>query len=256
MKILVKLGGTLLDEPASRASLAAQLAAFGETNPITAVVHGGGKQMTRYLDERGIRSEFVEGLRVSSPEVIDAVLKIFAGTVNHELVAALVAAGSPAVGLSGIDAGLSVCEILNPALGAVGRPVESHTRLLDTLCTGGFLPVIACVGASRQGQILNVNADQMATSLAAAWQVDRLLFLTDVNGVRGAVGESIPVLRAAEAQQLMDDGIATGGMMAKLRSALFALENGVREVRIALGTEPNVIARIQSGEALGTALVS
>jgi acetylglutamate kinase len=256
MKTLIKLGGTLLDEATSRASLATQLATFGETNPITAVVHGGGKQMTRYLDERGVHSEFVEGLRVSSPEVIDAVLKIFAGTVNHELVAALVAAGAPAVGLSGIDAGLSVCEILNPALGAVGRPVQSQTRLLDTLCAGRFLPVIACVGASAQCQILNVNADQMATSVAAAWKADRLLFLTDVNGVRGADGQSIAVLRAAEAQKLMDDGVATGGMMAKLRSALYALQNGVGEVRIALGTQADVIARIQSGEALGTALIA
>lgn len=255
MKILIKLGGTLLDESTSRASLATQLAAFGKTNPNAAVVHGGGKQMTRYLEERGIASEFVQGLRVSSPAVIDAVLKVFTGTVNHELVAALVAAGSPAVGLSGIDAGLAVCEILDPALGAVGRPVDSNTRLLDTLCAGDFLPVIACVGASATGQILNVNADQMATSIAAAWKVQRLLFLTDVSGVRGADGQSIPVLPAAQAQQLMDDGIATGGMMAKLSSALFALKNGVQEVRIALGTEPDVLARIQSGEALGTALI-
>lgn len=256
MKILIKLGGTLLDDPASRASLARQLAKFHQTNPSTAIVHGGGKQMTRYLDERGIASEFIEGLRVSSPAVIDAVLKVFAGTVNHELVAQLCASGAPAVGLSGIDAGLTVCEVINPALGAVGRPVSADTRILDTLCAGHFLPVVACVGASQDGKILNVNADQMATSVAAAWKAERLLFLTDVSGVRGADGQPLPVLHAAAAQQLMDDGIATGGMMAKLRSALFALENGVKEVRIALGTATDVVARIQSGEALGTAIVA
>ena len=256
MKILIKLGGTLLEEEAPRAALAKQLAAFCETNPSSTIVHGGGKQMTRYLDQRGIVSEFVEGLRVTSPAVIDAVLKVVAGTVNHELVANLVAAGASAVGISGIDAGLTICEILDPALGAVGHPVEANTRILDTLCAAHFLPVVACVGASRDGQILNVNADQMATSIASAWKVDRLLFLTDVSGVRGADGNTIPVLRAEAALRLINDGIATGGMMAKLRSAISTLENGVHEVRIALGSEPDVIARVQSGEALGTAIVN
>lgn len=255
MKLFVKIGGTLLDDAASRASLAAQLAALQQTNPILAVVHGGGKQMTRFLDERGVKSEFVEGLRVSSPEVIDAVLKVFAGTVNHELVATLVAAGLDAVGLTGIDCALTECEIVNPALGQVGRPVKANTRILDTLTGGGFLPVIACVGGDRSGKVYNVNADQMATSLAAAWKAERLLFLTDVEGVRGADGQRIPVLHQAEAQQLITDGVATGGMLAKLRAAEFALNNGVQEVRIVHGATPDVLARVQRGEPLGTAFL-
>lgn len=255
MKLLVKLGGTLLDDAASRASLAGQLAALARQNPTLAIVHGGGKQMTRFLEERGVPSEFVEGLRVSSPAVIDAVLKVFAGTVNHELVAALVAAGMDAVGLTGIDCALTECELVNPALGQVGRPVRANTRVLDTLTGGGFVPVIACVGGDRAGNVYNVNADQMATSLAAAWTVDRLLFLTDVEGVRGGDGQRIPVLHQKDAQQLITDGIATGGMLAKLRAAQFALENGVGEVRIAHGATPDVVARVQSGEPLGTAFL-
>jgi acetylglutamate kinase len=256
VRLLVKIGGTLLDDPASRAGLAAQLAALQKTNPTTAVVHGGGKQMTRFLEERGVKSEFVEGLRVSSPAVIDAVLKVFAGTVNHELVATLVAAGIDAVGLTGIDCALTECEIVNPALGQVGRPVRANTRILDTLCAGNFLPVIACVGGDRAGNVYNVNADQMATSVAAAWRADRLLFLTDVEGVRGGDGQRIPVLRQDAAQQLITDGIATGGMLAKLRAAEFALLNGVGEVRIVHGATPNVLDRVQSGEALGTAFLT
>ncbi len=255
MKLLVKLGGTLLDDAASRASLAGQLAALARQNPTLAIVHGGGKQMTRFLEERGVPSEFVEGLRVSSPAVIDAVLKVFAGTVNHELVAALVAAGMDAVGLTGIDCALTECELVNPALGQVGRPVRANTRVLDTLTGGGFVPVIACVGGDRAGNVYNVNADQMATSLAAAWTVDRLLFLTDVEGVRGGDGQRIPVLHQKDAQQLITDGVATGGMLAKLRAAQFALENGVGEVRIAHGATPDVVARVQSGEPLGTAFL-
>lgn len=255
MKLLVKIGGTLLDDPNSRLSLATQLSSLHKDNPTMAVVHGGGKQMTRFLEERGVASEFVEGLRVSSPAVIDAVLKVFAGTVNHELVSTLVSAGLDAIGLTGIDAALTECEIVNPALGQVGRPIRANTRILDTLTSSGFLPVIACVGGDRAGKVYNVNADQMATSLAAAWKVYRLLFLTDVEGVRGADGQRIPVLRQNEANQLIADGVATGGMLAKLRAAEFALQNGVAEVRIVHGATPDVLARVQTGENLGTAFL-
>jgi acetylglutamate kinase len=255
VKLLVKLGGTLLDQPEARARLAQQLAALRQTPAQFAVVHGGGKQMTRYLEERGVPNEFVQGLRVSSPAVIDAVLKVFAGTVNHLLVGSLVAAGVEAVGLTGIDCALTECEIVDPALGMVGRPVRANPRVLDTLTRDGFTPVIACVGGDRQGGVYNVNADQMATSLAAAWKVDRLLFLTDVEGVRGADGQRIPVLYSKQAQELMDSGVASGGMLAKLRAARFALENGVGEVRIVDGATPDIIARVQAGEALGTAFL-
>ncbi len=255
MKLLVKMGGTLLDNPASRQNLAAQLATLAKSTPQLAVVHGGGKQMTRFLEERGVPNEFVDGLRVSSPAVIDAVLKVFAGTVNHELVATLVAAGLDAVGLTGIDCALTECEIVNPALGQVGKPVRANTRILDTLCAGGFLPVVACVGGDRAGNVYNVNADQMATSLAAAWKVDRLLFLTDVEGVLDAQRQRIPVLRPPDAQALIETGVAAGGMLAKLRAAESALRNGVGEVRIVDGSTPDVIARVQSGEALGTAFL-
>ena len=181
--------------------------------------------------------------------------KVFAGTVNHELVSSLVKVGIDAVGLTGIDCALTECEVVDPALGQVGRPVRANTRILDTLCADGFVPVIACVGGDRQGNVYNVNADQMATSLAAAWGVEQLLFLTDVEGVRGADGQRIPVLRPREANHLIETGVATGGMLAKLRAADFALSNGVSEVRIVNGAIPNVLARVQSGEALGTAFV-
>ncbi|WP_031497270.1 acetylglutamate kinase [Bryobacter aggregatus] len=255
MKLLVKLGGTLLDNPDSRTSLSQQLAALYKTNPILTIVHGGGKQMTRFLEAQGVQSIFVEGLRVSSPEVMDAVLKVFAGSVNHGLVSTLVAQGLDAVGLTGIDCALTECEIVNPALGQVGKPVRANTRILDTLTGDRFLPVIACVGGDKQGGIYNVNADQMATSLAAAWKVDRLLFLTDVEGVRGADGQRIPVLHQNEANALIESGVATGGMLAKLRAAEFALQNGVGEVRIVDGATPNVLERVQGGEALGTAFL-
>ena len=150
MKVLVKLGGTLLDAAESRDGLAAQLAAARGRGVELVVVHGGGKQMTRYLAERGIESRFGGGLRVTTPETLDAVLKIFAGSVNHELVASLNRAGALAVGLSGIDALLAEAEEMDPALGAVGRVVRSNPALLHLLAGSGYVPVVACVAGDKE----------------------------------------------------------------------------------------------------------
>ncbi len=252
MKILVKLGGTLLDNTELRASLAGQIAGL---NAKTVVVHGGGKQMTRFLKERGVESQFVNGLRVTSPEVIDAVLKVFAGSVNKSLVASLVSVGARAVGICGVDAALAEARQLKPELGAVGEIVRSNPELLNTLVDAGFLPVVACVAGDRQGNVYNVNADQMAVACAAAYQAAKLLFLTDVDGVRGEAGTILPELTAAEALALIEKGIATGGMEAKLRAACAALDGGVGEVVIAPGAAQSIVARLVAGEAVGTRLI-
>jgi acetylglutamate kinase len=219
VRVLVKLGGTLLDSAESRDRLAAQIAAARGRGIEMVVVHGGGKQMTRYLTERGIESRFVGGLRVTSPETIDAVLKVFAGSVNHELVASLNRAGALAVGLSGIDAFLVEAEQMSPALGAVGRVTKSNPALLELLTANGYLPVVACVAGDRQGQVYNVNADQMAVACAAAFGARQLIFLTDVEGVLDGSGRVRPVLTANQSRQLIADGVATGGMQAKLNAA-------------------------------------
>src|SRR5215471_17741431 len=223
MKLLVKLGGTLLDAPETRELLAAQIACARARGAQITVVHGGGKQMTRYLTERGIESRFVGGLRVTSPETIDAVLKVFAGTVNHELVASLNRAGALAVGLSGIDALLAEAEQMDPELGAVGRVVKSNPALLDLLTGHCYLPVIACVAGDRQGRVYNVNADQMAVACAVAFGAEDLIFLTDVEGVLDESRQVRPRLTAAESERLIRDGVATGGMQAKLNAAQAAL---------------------------------
>jgi acetylglutamate kinase len=256
LKLLVKLGGTLLDSVDSRRRLAAELAALRSQGHAVVVVHGGGKQMTRFLSERGVESRFVNGLRVSSPEVIDAVLKVLAGTVNHELVAAIIEAGAQAVGLSGIDASLTEAEQLSPELQAVGRPVRSNAALLDLLTSHNYLPVVACVAGDKQGHIYNVNADQMAVACAAAFAADRLVFLTDVEGVRDTSGAVLPVLTPADCSRLIEEGTATGGMQAKLNAATDALAGGAGEVIIAPGALENAVSRLLTGEAIGTRLVA
>ncbi len=255
MKLLVKLGGTLLDAPESRAALAAQLAAARTAGHKLVVVHGGGKQMTRYLSERGVESRFVNGLRVTTPETVDALLKVFAGSVNHELVAALGRAGALAVGLSGIDSFLAEAEQMDPALGAVGRVTRSNPALLELLTSAGYVPVVACVAGDRQGQIYNVNADQMAVACATAFGAEQLVFLTDVEGVLDGAKQVRRVLTAAESRELIAAGIATGGMQAKLNAALAALEGGVGTVRIAPGAASGILERVLGGDAAGTRMV-
>lgn len=255
MKILVKIGGSLVDCAASRARLAAEIARGAERDSIV-VVHGGGKQMTRFLAERGIESRFVNGLRVTTDEVLDAVVKIFAGSVNAELVSALRAAGANPVGLSGLDAGLVDAELLDPALGHVGRPVRSDTRLLDILIAAQYLPVVACVAGDARGGRYNVNGDQMAVACAASWKAERLIFLTDVEGVRDETGAIRQLLTASEAQGLIRDGIATGGMQAKLEAAVAGLKQGVGEVQIGSGAIEGILEKLIVKRGFGTRMVS
>ena len=253
MRILVKLGGSLLDSPAERARLANELSAISSAAQMV-VVHGGGKQMTRFLTERGVQSQFVDGLRVTTPEVVDAVLKVFAGTVNHELVAALVAAGSKAVGLTGIDASITEAEQLREDLGAVGKVTKANGDLLELLSSNGYLPVVACVAGGRDGTIYNVNADQMAVACAAGFRADKLFFLTDVEGVKGKDG-LLPSLTNVDCARLIEDGVATGGMQAKLNAACDGLSGGVGEVVIVPGSRPHVVASLLEGESIGTKIV-
>jgi acetylglutamate kinase len=256
VKILVKLGGTLLDSAESRQRLVQEIKEAMATGIQIVVVHGGGKQMTRFLAERGIESRFVNGLRVTTDEVLDAVLKVFAGTVNHELVGAFVAAGISAVGLSGMDASLIEAEPLDPALGHVGKPVRCDARLLNLLCANTYLPVVACVGGDPRGRYYNVNADQMAVACAVAFQAQKVLFLTDVDGVRAAHGEVCPTLTPSECESLISSEVATGGMHAKLNAAVDAVHRGVASVIIAPGSLEGVINLILSGQLIGTTIVS
>jgi acetylglutamate kinase len=256
VKALIKLGGTLLDAPESRCRLAEEIARAMHDGLQAVIVHGGGKQMTRYLADHGVESRFVNGLRVTTPEVLDAVLKVLAGSVNQELVAAFVACGVPAVGLSGMDGLLTEARPMSDDLGSVGKPVRSDPRLLHALIEFNYLPVVACVAGDRQGHFFNVNADQMAVSVAAALKVDKLLFLTDVDGVRGQDNQVCSTLSSEECRLLIETGVAAGGMRAKLESAVEALEAGIPEVVVAPGGAPDIVAKLLAGAAIGTRLVN
>ncbi|MGA2135908.1 MAG: acetylglutamate kinase, partial [Bryobacteraceae bacterium] len=179
-----------------------------------------------------------------------------AGSVNRELVSALNQAGARAVGISGIDASLVEAVPMDPALGSVGRVTQANPALLHALLANQFLPVVACVAGDREGNLYNVNADQMAVACAAAFGADQLIFLTDVEGVLDAGRRILPHLTPACSEALIATGVATGGMQAKLNAAQNALRLGVPQVRIAAGSTGRVLARILAGEEIGTRLAT
>jgi len=253
VKLVIKLGGTLLDSAESRDRIAGELAQVHAAHNLV-VVHGGGKQMTRFLEERGIQSQFVNGLRVTTAETLDALVKVLAGSVNQNLVAALIAANVPAVGLSGVDANLVVAEQMDPALGAVGKVTRSCPELLSILTSNRFLPVVACLAGDGKGGFFNVNGDQMAVACATAFAADRLVFCTDVDGVLDAEGRTIPGLDPKTVEELINSGVAKGGMQAKLNAAVAAVTGGVQDVCIVSGKRPGVLAELLANRVHGTRL--
>ena len=255
MKLLIKLGGALLESDEIRKSLASQITAQAKAGHEVVVVHGGGKRLSCYLADQGFESEFRHGFRVTPPEIMDAVLRVFAGSLNHHMVAEFQAAGARAVGLSGIDTGLVQATQLDPDLGAVGKVERVDAALLNTLTQSGYVPTVACIAGGDEGQIFNVNADQFAAACGAGYRADRLIFLTDIAGVMDGDMKLIPRLTDGEALGLIESGVASGGMEAKLNAAVAAVRTGAVEIQIAGGAEPDVVARLLRDEAVGTTIL-
>ena len=260
MRTVIKIGGTLLEDAAGRARMAGLLkSAYGDGNELL-VVHGGGKQLTSFLEKMGVASEFRNGLRVTSVEALDGVVKVFAGTVNHALLAALYAAGVPAAGISGVDGGCLSAEPLRgehgEGYGYVGQIAKADPRVWEALLAGGFLPLVAPIAVGHDGQIYNVNADQAAVACAQYWHADSLIFLTDVDGVRDAAGRIVPRLTGEEIPALIASGAVTGGMLAKLNAVEAALAAGVPQIVIRNGRREQPDSLAGNGTGSGTAAES
>ncbi len=252
MKVVVKVGGTLLEADQDRMRIARQVVRQVRAGHRVLLIHGGGKQLTQYLERTGIESRFRDGLRITNAETLDGVVKVFGGTVNHALLAAFVRAGLPAVGLSGIDASGLVAEKLRSAdgqdWGFVGRVIDANPAVWELLSQAGYLPVLACLAVGEDGQIYNVNADRAAVACTVYWGADRLIFLTDVDGVRDGEGRAVARLAEDEIPGLIASGAVTGGMLAKLSAIQEALAHQVRGVCIANGRRENVLDDILGGE--------
>src|SRR5437764_3981325 len=222
-------------------------------NPI--VVHGGGPRIGTLLQRVGIKSTFVDGLRVTDGETMEVVEMVLAGTINKQLVAAINAVGGCAVGLTGKDGGLLRARKLTrngDDLGFVGEPERVDARVLATFRQSDIIPVIAPIGVGAAGETYNINADTVAGAVAAAVKARRFLLLTDVAGVLDADKKLIAELTAARARQLIAEGVITGGMIPKIETCLDAVDGGVEAAVIVDGRVRHAILLDLFTEGAGT----
>lgn len=247
---VIKLGGETLAEQHATLEGVAEAA---RRQPLV-IVHGGGKRLSGWLDRLGVQSRFEDGRRVTDDETLSVAIAVLRGLVNAELVASLQRLGAAAVGISGVDGGLVVAERV-PGLGRVGRVVGAQPQVVEDLLRGGFVPVVAPIALDDVGEICNVNADEVAAGLAAALG-GRLILLSDTDGVRDGAGRKIGRLDGPAVEQLIEEGIISGGMIPKVRGALAVLSAGGRDVVIADGRGPGAIARALDDPAYGTHLVA
>jgi acetylglutamate kinase len=241
---VVKVGGNEVDDSQWTARLAAAVAS--SSGPIV-LVHGGGKEVTEVQRTLGAEPEWREGLRVTTPEALRAVSMVLSGVVNKRLVGSLLSAGTQAVGFSGEDGGvLQAQPARGGQLGRTGEIVEVRTGLIRTLLENGFTPVISPVSRGPDGFPLNVNADDAAAAIASALAAERFYLVSNVPGVLKD-GGTLPRVTTAELEVLIRDGVASGGMVPKLRAGMRAAGSGVLDVRIgdlSLLSEPEAGTRI------------
>jgi acetylglutamate kinase len=245
-RIVLKLGGELLEQAQDVERVAAAIARLARRSALV-VVHGGGKEIDAALATAGIARQQVDGLRVTDARTLDVVVAVLAGAINTRLVAAVRRAGGKPVGLTGADATVATVKRAAPIvsvagasvdLGLVGAPIRNGApQLLTDLLARGYVPIVACIGATRDGQLLNVNADTLASHLAAAIAAKRLVIAGGTSGVLDDQGHTIPRLTRREAAQLVKAGTANKGMVAKLQACRTALQQGVGDVVIAGGRD-------------------
>ncbi|MGE4327082.1 MAG: acetylglutamate kinase [Pseudodonghicola sp.] len=239
--VVIKLGGHAMGSDEAMESFARDVVLMRQVGVNPVIVHGGGPMINAMLDKLGAKSEFVNGKRVTDKLTVEVVEMVLSGLVNKRIVQAVNRQGGMAVGLSGKDANLMICDQTDPALGFVGTPADMNPSILRDLFAHDIIPVIAPIGAGRNGETFNVNGDTAAGAIAAALKADRLLLLTDVSGVKNAAGEVLTELTAAQIIQMTEEGVIAGGMIPKTETALDAIEGGVRAVVILDGRAPNAV---------------
>ena len=237
--VVVKFGGNAMGDDEAMDSFARDIVLMRLVGVNPVVVHGGGPMINAMLKKLGIESEFVRGKRVTDKATVEVVEAVLSGLVNKRIVQAINAQGGKAVGISGKDANLMICDQEDPELGFVGTPVEMDPGVVQTLFDAEMIPVIAPLGAGRDGATLNVNGDTAAGAIAASLEADRLLLLTDVAGVKNAEGEVVTELTPEAVVEMTDSGVIAGGMIPKTETALKAIDGGVRAVVILDGRVDN-----------------
>lgn len=251
--VVVKFGGHAMGDDAAMDEFARDIVLMQMVGVNPVIVHGGGPMINEKLDALGIKSEFVNGKRVTDAATVEVVEMVLSGLVGKRIVQAINRQGGKAVGLSGKDANLMVCKQTNPDLGFVGTPDQMDASILRDLLEKGAIPVIAPIGAGHNGETFNVNGDTAAGAIAAALKADRLLLLTDVEGVKNKSGDVLTELTSQSIRDMIADGTIAGGMIPKTETALLAIDGGVRGVVILDGRAPNAcLLELYTSHGAGT----
>ena len=258
--VVIKYGGNAMVDAELTHSILQDitLLKYVGVNPV--VVHGGGPEINKLLGQLQIESQFHNGLRITDKATREVVQMVLTGKINKDIVSQLNCMGAKAIGLCGKDANL-ICVEKMPAkdgvdLGYVGKITSINTKLLEILARDEFIPVIAPVGVGADGESYNINADTAAAEIAVALKAEKLMFLTDVDGIRRVPNDPeslIPAVSIEGINQLIDDGIITGGMIPKVRGCIKSVERGVRRTHIVDGTVPHpIILEMFTDSGIGT----
>lgn len=271
---VVKMSGKVTEERETLVSLAEELALLYQVGIRICVVHGGGKQLTDLAAQLGVAQNIIDGRRVTDDATLEMAKMIFAGKINTDILAALRHRGVEAVGLSGVDGNIVHAErrppreVLNRETGLseqidfghVGDVLEINDRLLQVLLTHDYMPVISSLGADAEGRVFNINADTIAAEIAIRLRAEKLVMISDVDGICLQPGEQatkISRLTAGEVEALIKDGVATGGMIPKLQNITEILRRGVRSAHIIKGSLRNaLLAEVFTDEGTGTMIVA
>jgi len=251
--VVVKYGGNAMIDDDLKQAFARDIVLLKYVGIRPVVVHGGGPQINRMLESLEIPSSFVRGRRVTDASTMRVVEMVLAGEINGEIVTRIDLAGGRAAGLSGKDGGLLQATRLSEELGQVGQIVEVDADVIQALQARGFIPVVAPVAAGDGGESLNINADTVAGKVAEALQAEKLLLLTDVEGIQDADGQLLPSLSVSDARRLIEEGIIDGGMIPKVECCLDALGGGVGMVHIIDGRVRHApLLELFTDEGVGT----
>jgi acetylglutamate kinase len=257
VRLVVKIAGALLEREETIQAIARQVSELARDGHEILVIHGGGKIFTATLARMGITSRFINGLRVTDRETRDAAVMVFAGLLNKRVAGAISLAGQPAVGISASDAACFLAEPMQldereGSLGFVGYLTGVNLDFLRSLWRASLVPVASCLGMGADGEIYNINADHMAAAAAEFVQADRLIFLTDVDGVLDG-GKVLRAISGDEIEDLIRHNKVSGGMVLKLEAAKRALAAGIAEVRIVGGMLPkSLLLATAGGSSHGT----
>ncbi len=254
--VVIKYGGAAMSDPTLRDQVASDVVLMKLVGMNPVVVHGGGPEITGFMERLNLEVRFHQGLRVTTPEAMEVVKMVLIGKINKELVAAINEHGRMAVGVAGDDGNMIVATQKDPMLGRVGEVKEINTVVLHNLIEDGFIPVVASVAAGDDGGSFNVNADTVAGDLAGALKAAKVIFLTDVNGLYRDFSDKtslISRLSLAEAEELIGADALSAGMIPKIAGCARALRGGVERAHILNGTVPHaLLLEVYTNEGVGT----